>query len=114
MKAIYGEDNVLHGQWYNYKDRRGVGYCQSDIVILPHGDNKEIIIMECKLKSRKIAQIQLRYLYRPIIQHLYPDSPIIMVQVCKFLNKEIKGVIIDDTNDLYKQDLSTLYLRTFV
>jgi len=113
MKAIYGEDNVLHGQWYNYKDRRGEGYCQSDIVILPHGDNKEIIIMECKLKSRKIAQIQLRYLYRPIIQHLYPNNPIIMVQVCKFLNKEIKGVIIDDTNDLYKQDLSTLYLRTF-
>jgi len=114
MKAIYGEENVLYGQWYNYKDRRGEGYCQSDIVILPHKGKKEIIIMECKLKSRKIAQIQLRYLYRPIIQHLYPDSPIIMVQVCKFLNKELKGVIIDDTNDLYKQNLSTLYLRTFV
>ena len=58
MKAIYGEENVLYGQWYNYKDRRGEGYCQSDIVILPHKGKKEIIIMECKLKSRKIAQIQ--------------------------------------------------------
>mgnify|MGYP003133519455 CR=1 FL=1 len=37
-----------------------------------------------------------------------------MVQVCKFLNPKTKGIIIDDLADMYKQDLSTLYLRTFV
>ena len=113
MKAIYGDENVLHGQWYQYEDRRGVGYCQSDILILPHGDVKDLIILECKLKSRRVAEVQLRYLYKPIVEHLYPNTNIIMVQVCKFLNPKTKGVIIDELDDIYKQDLATLYLRTF-
>ena len=72
MKAIYGDENVLHGQWYQYQDRRGVGYCQSDILILPHGDVKDLLILECKLKSK------LSYGHRSkTLQHLIPSIRVI-------------------------------------
>ena len=40
IQALHG-DKVIHGQWYEYEDhRRGLGWCQPDIIILPNSDRE--------------------------------------------------------------------------
>ena len=114
MKALYG-DKVLHGQWYEFEDRRGLGWCQPDIIVLPDKDRKFILVLECKLKATRKAWIQLNYLYRPILERIYPQTEIRLVQVVKNLNKELKLDLIDTVDDLFCQEkkfeYSTLFLR---
>ena len=114
MKALYG-DKVLHGQWYEFEDRRGLGWCQPDIIVLPDKDRKFILVLECKLKATKKAWVQLNYMYRPVLERIYPQTEIRLVQVVKNLNKELKLDLIDTVDDLFCQEkkfeYSTLFLR---
>lgn len=114
MKALYG-DKVLHGQWYEFEDRRGLGWCQPDIIVLPDKDRKFILVLECKLKATKKAWVQLNYMYRPVLERIYPQIEIRLVQVVKNLNKELKLDLLDTVDDLFCQEkkfeYSTLFLR---
>ena len=114
MKALYG-DKVLHGQWYHFEDRRGLGWCQPDIIILPNRSHKFILVIECKLKATRKAWVQLNYLYRPILERLYPQVEIRLVQVVKNLNKNLKLDLIDTLDEVFCQETkfsySTLFLR---
>ena len=114
MKALYG-DKVLHGQWYEFEDRRGLGWCQPDIIVLPDKDRKFILVLECKLKATKKAWVQLNYMYLPVLERIYPQTEIRLVQVVKNLNKELKLDLIDTVDDLFCQEkkfeYSTLFLR---
>ena len=114
MKALYG-DKVLHGQWYHFEDRRGLGWCQPDIIILPNRSRKFILVIECKLKATRKAWVQLNYLYRPILERLYPQVEIRLVQVVKNLNKNLKLDLIDTLDEVFCQETkfsySTLFLR---
>ncbi len=114
MKALYG-DKVLHGQWYEFEDRRGLGWCQPDIIVLPDKDRKFILVLECKLKATKKAWVQLNYMYRPVLERIYPQTEIRLVQVVKNLNKELKLDLVDKLDDLFCQEqkfeYSTLFLR---
>jgi len=114
MKALYG-DKVLHGQWYHFEDRRGLGWCQPDIIILPNRNRKFILVIECKLKATRKAWVQLNYLYRPILERLYPQVEIRLVQVVKNLNKNLKLDLIDTLDEVFCQETkfsySTLFLR---
>jgi hypothetical protein len=114
MKALYG-DKVLHGQWYEFEDRRGLGWCQPDIIVLPDKDRKFILVLECKLKATKKAWVQLNYMYRPVLERIYPQTEIRLVQVVKNLNKELKLDLLDTVDDLFCQEkkfeYSTLFLR---
>tara|TARA_Y100001963_G_scaffold93879_1_gene129360 strand:- start:1004 stop:1357 length:354 start_codon:yes stop_codon:yes gene_type:complete len=114
MKALYG-DKVLHGPWYHFEDKRGLGWCQPDIIILPDGDRKFLLVLECKLKATKKAWVQLNYLYRPILERLYPQVEIRLVQVVKNLNKDLKLDLVDTLDEVFCQETkfsySTLFLR---
>ena len=114
MKALYG-DKVLHGQWYHFEDKRGLGWCQPDIIILPNRSRKFILVIECKLKATRKAWVQLNYLYRPILERLYPQVEIRLVQVVKNLNKNLKLDLIDTLDEVFCQETkfsySTLFLR---
>ena len=114
MKALYG-DKVLHGQWYHFEDRRGLGWCQPDIIILPNRNRKFILVIECKLKATRKAWVQLNYLYRPILERLYPQVEVRLVQVVKNLNKDLKLDLVDTLDEVFCQETkfsySTLFLR---
>ena len=114
LQAIYGKD-VIHGQWYAFEDRRGLGWCQPDIIILPNRNRKYILVIECKLKATKKAWVQLNYLYRPIMERLYPQVDIRLVQVVKNLNKNLKLQMLDNVEDMFSQEkqfeYATLFLR---
>jgi len=114
LQAIYGKD-VIHGQWYAFEDRRGLGWCQPDIIILPSLTRKYILVIECKLKATKKAWVQLNYLYRPIMERLYPQVEIRLVQVVKNLNKNLELQMLDKVEDMFTQEkqfeYATLFLR---
>ena len=114
LQAIYGKD-VIHGQWYAFEDRRGLGWCQPDIIILPNRHRKYILVIECKLKATKKAWVQLNYLYRPIMEQLYPQVDIRLVQVVKNLNKKLELQMLDNVEDMFSQEkkfeYATLFLR---
>jgi hypothetical protein len=118
MKAVYGEDRVLHGQWYQFEDGRGNGWCQTDIIIKPDADSKVLVILECKLKAVAKAESQLKNLYLPIIQRLYPDYDIRLIQVCKNLNQDLDLFMIESLEDAFSQevdwDYATIFLRSLV
>ena len=114
LQAIYGKD-VIHGQWYAFEDRRGLGWCQPDIIILPNRNRKYILVIECKLKATKKAWVQLNYLYRPVMERLYPQVEIRLVQVVKNLNKNLELQMLDKVEDMFTQEkqfeYATLFLR---
>ena len=114
LQAIYGKD-VIHGQWYAFEDRRGLGWCQPDIIVLPNRNRKYILVIECKLKATKKAWVQLNYLYRPIMERLYPQVEIRLVQVVKNLNKNLELQMLDKVEDMFTQEkqfeYATLFLR---
>ena len=114
MKALYGKD-VLHGQWYQFEDRRGLGWCQPDIIILPNRNRKFLLVIECKLKATRKAWVQLNYLYRPILERPYPQIEVRLVQVVKNLNKNLKLDLVDTLDEVFCQETkfsySTLFLR---
>jgi len=117
LQAIYGKD-VIHGQWYAFEDRRGLGWCQPDIIILPSRNRKYILVIECKLKATKKAWVQLNYLYRPIMERLYPQVDIRLVQVVKNLNKDLELQMLDNVDDMFSQEkqfeYATLFLRALI
>ena len=117
LQAIYGKD-VIHGQWYAFEDRRGLGWCQPDIIILPNRNRKYILVIVCKLKATKKAWVQLNYLYRPIMERLYPQVEIRLVQVVKNLNKNLELQMLDNVDDMFSQEkqfeYATLFLRALV
>ena len=114
IKALYG-DSVLHGQWYEFEDRRGLGWCQPDILILPNEDRKFLLVIECRLKATRKAWVQLNYLYRPILEKIYPQVELRMVQVVKNLDKNLKLDLVETLDDVFCQEkkfeYSTLFLR---
>jgi len=57
-----------HGQWYEFHDINGHGYCQPDIVFEDEG---QIIVIECKLSNYFQAYTQLNSLYKPVLQEVY-------------------------------------------
>ena len=94
------------------------GWCQTDIIIKPDADSKVLVILECKLKAVAKAESQLKNLYLPIIQRLYPDYDIRLIQVCKNLNQDLDLFMIESLEDAFSQevdwDYATIFLRSLV
>lgn len=69
---------VKHGQWFKFRDSKGVGYCQPDVLCLPT-TNDRIIILEAKLTQKVEGEIKLQKLYVPIVRAVYnlPVFPIL-------------------------------------
>lgn len=74
---LYGK--LYLGQWFNFVDDNGFGYCQPDALL----ETKDFVfILECKLTYTDWAWPQLRKLYKPIVEHVF-QKPTITIQVCK-------------------------------
>ena len=80
---------ATHGQWWEYEDSDGHGYCQTDILLPWDGG---FAILECKLTDTEAAREQLEELYLPVVR--------------KALRKPVTGIIVTRhltrTSDLSK------------
>jgi hypothetical protein len=61
-KALPG---AIHGQWFEFWDLNGHGFCQVDFLMLPKGGN--LTVFECKLTDCLEAEQQLEGLYLPVV-----------------------------------------------
>lgn len=74
-----------HGQWFEFEDVNGRGYCQTDLLL--HLGGWGIAILECKYTWTLEAQRQLDLLYRPVVERAFM-LPVRCVVVCKVLVPE--------------------------
>jgi hypothetical protein len=56
-----------HGQWFQYVDENGIGYCQPDLFLL----TDPIWVLEVKLTDVAEARSQLLGLYFPVLRHVF-------------------------------------------
>lgn len=84
--------NALLGQWFNFRDDNGSGYCQSDIIVkLP----SECIIFECKLTDCEKGRSQLSRLYRPVVERCW-GLPTRCMVVTRHLSGETRLELVTD------------------
>lgn len=68
---------VLSGQWFQFGDVNGSGYCQPDLLLV---FSNEVVIFECKLTDTEQGRSQLAKLYYPVVE--------------KALGRAVKGVVV--------------------
>jgi len=92
LKALYGAEFVLHGQWIEYEDPRGTARCQPDIILLPDPPRRKLItVFESKLTwTQAAAEEKLKGIYRPVVAYIWPEYPIKLIQVCKKLKTKTR------------------------
>jgi hypothetical protein len=79
LRAKYGEEHVLHGPWIDYEDAGGKGLCSPDVIVLPD-DRDFVVVVECKLTVSKAALTELRTLYVPLAESIWPATKVRAVQ----------------------------------
>lgn len=77
-----------HGLWWEYLDDNGMGFCQTDLLLL--GPDCALVL-ECKYTWTEEAWEQLEHLYLPVVARAL-DCPTYGVQVCKTLRGETSDV----------------------
>lgn len=70
------------GWWLRFTDEGGPGWAQPDFFF--HGPER-IILLEAKLTETPAAWEQLHFLYRPLLQRVFPGVPVVSAQVCNTL-----------------------------
>lgn len=71
---------VHYNRWIRFEDASGRHYAQPDIFILTES---RIFLLECKLTQTEEAEFQLLYLYKPLLERLFPSKEVLCIQVCK-------------------------------
>ena len=85
QQKVIGFNRMDAGPWFYYEDGAGVGHAQPDFVLAyPWG----ILILECKLTETATAWIQLRRLYTPLLQYMFPMLHVRCIQVCNRLSPD--------------------------
>lgn len=78
----------VHGQWWEFCDRNGHGYCQTDVTI---DTGKLLVVLESKYTWTPDAYVQLEGLYLPVLRHHFNSSRhVIGFQITKVL-KDLRG-----------------------
>jgi hypothetical protein len=70
-----------HGQWFQFKDINGYGYCQVDLMIELEAC---VIVLEAKHTWVASGHRQITELYKPVLEKVY-KKPVIGILVCKNL-----------------------------
>lgn len=73
-----------HGQWWQFVDRNGPGYCQTDLLLKTE---LGLFVLEVKYTWTLAGHGQLSKLYRPVVEKAL-GQPVGLVQVCKKLLPE--------------------------
>jgi hypothetical protein len=79
---------AIHGQWWEYEDLNGHGWCQTDL-ILRVGSN--IVVLEAKYSWVEKGHEQMEELYFPVVEEALGTWPL-GVQVCKNLRQGARHV----------------------
>lgn len=74
-------DKYLRAPWVEFVDETGKHWCQPDGLLQLA---KHLLIIEFKYQHTIDAWYQLRQLYQPVVQVLFPDTHIIVVEVVKW------------------------------
>lgn len=109
MAALYGEDKVIHGQWFEFEDTRGAGWCQTDVILLPEGE-RPLTIIECKLTATKGAGPKLMKVYAPVAKKAFGVKEVCLIQVCKNLKRSFEGVLIDKLDEAWTDKSDTPFV----
>lgn len=78
-----------HGQWWEFEDRRGHGWCQTDLMTRAqiadplHGGD-EVVILEAKYTYTREAWEQIEGLYAPVLT-MATGRSVVGIQVCRAL-----------------------------
>lgn len=73
-----------HGQWFEFEDRQGHGWCQVDLML---ERNAGIGLVEVKYTWTQEGHAQLELLYRPVVEAAL-DKSTVGVVACKALTHE--------------------------
>lgn len=73
-----------HGQWIKFEDQNGIGFAQPDI-LFPSGE--ELFVIESKYTWVPEACTQIAFLYKPLLECIYPTAKIWGIVTCKVLTQ---------------------------
>lgn len=73
------------GQWFEFKDSRGWGYCQPDFLL--EGKNS-IVVLEAKYTWTLDGHLQIEELYQPVVEKASGKN-VLGIVVCKRLVTEM-------------------------
>lgn len=72
-----------HGQWFEFSDLNGPGHCQIDLLI---EGKKRVVVIECKLTNVEQGFAQIKELYFPIVEKIWPDKKPLGIVACRHLS----------------------------
>lgn len=84
-----------HGQWFEFEDSNGRGYCQTDLIFSWKG---QIVVLEAKYTWRMAGHRQIEQLYRPILAKI-TGKPVLGVVVCKRLRPAVAYPVFGDLEE---------------
>ena len=74
-----------HGQWFEFEDSNGHGYCQTDFIAASQG---VLYVLECKYTWVIQGHLQIEQLYLPVLQAAQA-LPVFGFVVCKNLTSQM-------------------------
>lgn len=77
-----GLDRQIYNPWIEFWDSTGHHFAQPDFVLI---GPKTIVVLEVKLSQSPFAFDQLVYLYKPLLEKMYPGREILLLQICKVM-----------------------------
>lgn len=81
-RGIY---RAAHGQWWEFEDKAGRGFCQTDVLVELSGG---VLILEAKYTWTEEGHRQIEDLYLPVVSKAL-GLPCIGAVVCKILTPEV-------------------------
>lgn len=93
--------SAQHGQWFEFADSNGLGWCQPDLLLQ---FNNFVAILECKNTWTNEGHSQGQMLYKPVVEKAL-GTRCVCVQVCKNLRNETSGRVYGDLQDAVKAAL---------
>jgi hypothetical protein len=84
-RAVPGAE---HGLWWQFRDRAGHGWCQTDLVVR---GARRTLVLEAKLTWTWRGHTQIGQLYRPVLEAAL-GLPVVGVVVCRTLRPETSAV----------------------
>lgn len=79
---------AIHGQWWEYEDLNGHGWCQSDLIMRV---GAELVVLEAKYSWVEKGHEQMEELYMPVIEAALGQRPL-GIEVCKNLRYGVRHV----------------------
>jgi hypothetical protein len=106
---------VVHEPWIEYADINGRGWCAPDILMVPE-EPGQLLLAEVKLTTTPDAETELRGLYLPVVEFLYPEHDIKLLQISMNISNDWNGDVVDDLDTVFNEDdweFGTLKLTRF-